>query len=246
MIYYINENKEYNDISYEDILFEMMNIQLDISSCGYINEGTIRDFSIKMIEKFRLFMDKIISKIKNFIINKKIDNLISRVEKLDQSVFNNDNIQHEVYHVDYLEFSEYGKILMDDSYEIQQDIIYDGKSLSDAKKELDKIIDSKIKKDATINELSYKVLINYLKTLKEIIGDLDKYKNKILSEYKDASKSTKDNVLKNMSDSTMFNVYMVNKLTKIYMNICSKIIGYVNGFLRTHKDGKPDEMKEEE
>ena len=177
MIYYINESMQINDYA-QNILNDIDLIYRDcIKESSYINESSIKDSLIKIIEKFKIFVNKIIDKIKKFIINNKIDNLIKKI-----SIMDNDYEIIIIKDINILKYIDFDTILYKDSASIDSDLINGKISLSEAKDKINNIINKSIQHDVEIEGLNQ--IINNLKTAKFALNDIISYKNNIMNKYK--------------------------------------------------------------
>ena len=131
MIYYINENNKYDIPSCDDILFEMMDICsdiYDICSSGYVDESTISTTATRLITKVKMFIDSLIQKIKNFFAEKKINDTVSKYEK----VFKNKSDRVDL-DVNILKYDDIADITNNKYKEYSNDIIQKEIPINDVK-----------------------------------------------------------------------------------------------------------------
>ena len=228
MIYYINENNDYNIPSCDDILFEMMDICsdiYDICSSGYVDESTISTTATRLITKVKMFIDSLIQKIKNFFAEKKINDTVSKYEK----VFKNKSDRVDI-DVNILKYEDIADITNNKYKEYSNDIIQKGIPINDVKQKLENDIKNKYH-SRNIN-VSISEIIQYLKDYKLVYKELNSLKPKInewlkKDEFNNITNGNKD-VAKLTTTFISFSMYMANKLTSEYIRSCNSMISAIS------------------
>lgn len=221
MIYYINENKDYNNISCEDILFEMMDIQSDIYYSEYVNESAMSSNISRLVMKAKLFIDQLIQKVKNFFAEKKINNTIAKYEKIFKNKSDTVNIDIKI-----LMYDDIADITNNKYNEYIKDIITNEVPLNDVKQKLEN--DIKVKYHSGNINTSIDDIIRYLKDYNVVYKELNTIKDSISknlkkSEFNDAVKGDK-HATKLYTTFMTFSMYLANRLTSEYIKSCNSII----------------------
>lgn len=221
MIYYINENKEYNNISCEDILFEIMDIQSDILYSEYINESTMSSNISRLVMKAKLFIDSLIQKVKNFFAEKKINNIVAKYERIFKNKSDNVNIDIKI-----LMYDDIADIANNKYSEYTKDLITNEAPLNDVKNKLDNDIKEKYHSENI--DVSIEDIIRYLKDYNVVYKELNTVKDSISNnlkknEFNDTVKGDK-HATKLYTTFMTFSMYLANRLTSEYIKSCNSII----------------------
>lgn len=243
MIYYIYENNEYSIPSCDDILFEMMDICsdiYDICSSGYVDESTISTTATRLITKVKMFIDSLIQKIKNFFAEKKINDTVSKYEK----VFKNKSDRVDLY-VKILKYDDIADITNTKYNEYISDIIQKGIPINDVKQKLENDIKNKYHSgniNASINEI-----IQYLKDYKVVYKELNTVKSNInewlkKDEFDTITRGNKG-ITKITTTFLNFSMYMANKLTSEYIKSCNSIINALSKLAHDAFNDSEDDVK---